>query len=127
MSTIEVRAVLFGALSLLAGYIIWSAAITLLVSMVGISAPPGVWFLLTLLGAAGPVASGYVGARLAHSHRLLHGVLAAVAGTAIVLFILSAFSGFPNVYGVLSPVIISAFLSLAGAVLALHWPTRVAP
>ena len=127
MGTIEVRAVLFGALSLLAGYVIWSVAITLLVSLVGISAPPGVWFLLTLLGAAGPVVSGYVGARLAHSRRLLHGVLAAIAGTAFVLVILSAFSGFPDVYGVLSPVIISVFLSLAGAVVALHWPTRAAP
>jgi hypothetical protein len=127
MRVIEFRAVLLGALSLLAGYLLWAVAASVLASLLGMSVPAGAWFFLSLIGALGPIAAGYVGARVAHSHRLLHGAIAAVVGAAIVLAALSAFMGFSGIYGTLGALIASAVLSLVGSLFAAHRPAQVVP
>ena len=127
MRVIEFRAVLLGALSLLAGYLLWVVAASVLASLLGMSVPAGAWFLLSLIGALGPIAAGYVGARAAHSRRLLHGAIAAVVGAAIVLVVLSAFMGFSGIYGTLGALIASAVLSLVGSLFAARRPAQVVP
>lgn len=125
MRVIEFRAVVLGALSLLAGYLLWAVAASVLASLLGMSVPTGAWFMLSLVGALGPIAAGYVGARVAHSRRLLHGAIAAVVGAAVVLAVLSVFMGSSDLYGMLGALIASAVLSVVGSLFATGRSARV--
>jgi hypothetical protein len=124
---IELRAVLLGAASLLAGYVFWALGASALATAFGMSVPAGAWFVLSLCGAIGPIAAGYVGARIARSRKLLHGAIAALVGTTLILGALKVFAGVLDIYGVMAALLAAAVLSLVGAIFAVRKSVAVGP
>jgi hypothetical protein len=119
---IEFRAIFLGTLALIACYFVWAIAATSFATVGGTSMPPGAWFLLSLVGAVGPCVAGYIAARLANSRKVLHGIIASIAGAALILLALGALMGGMEVYGFLGVLIAAPALSLVGSLLASRRP-----
>lgn len=116
------KAISLGALVILGGYRLCMVFVSILMPL---GPPKAVWTMLAILAAGLAMASGAVGAYLAHWAPLRHGVLAGFSGGAVLLLFLEMVAPTDAGFVFLGPIITITLLAFVGSLFAVYiWPRR---
>lgn len=116
------KAISLGALVILGGYRLCMVFVSILLPL---GPPKAVWTMLAILAAGLAMASGAVGAYMAHRAPIRHGVLAGFSGGAVLLLFLGMVAPTDAGFVFLGPIITVTLLAFAGALFTVYiWPRR---
>lgn len=116
------KAISLGALVILGGYLLCMKLVYILMAL---GQPKVGSVLLAIIAVGLAMASGAVGAYLAHWARVRHGVLAGFSGGAVLLLLLGMVAPADAGFVFLGPIITITLLAFAGSLFAVYiWPRR---